>query len=170
MVVQVRDTLGNDGGTIAANGAQQLSAGTLSNVGGTLSSAGSADTRIAVAGQFDNSRGTVASNANALQLQAGSPVNHAGRIAHAGEGGLTVQTGTLSGQQGTIATAGTLTLRAGEVDHRDATLSGNQLDIVATGFDNRGGTVVSGGTSPSTVSVQGTWTMAATAPRPPMAT
>ncbi|HDS0923676.1 TPA: hemagglutinin repeat-containing protein [Stenotrophomonas maltophilia] len=156
MVVQVRDTLGNDGGTIAANGAQQLSAGTLSNVGGTLSSAGSADTRIAVAGQFDNSRGTVASNANALQLQAGSLVNHAGRIAHAGEGGLTVQTGTLSGQQGTIATAGTLTLRAGEVDHRDATLSGNQLDIVATGFDNRGGTVVSGGTSPSTVSVQGT--------------
>ncbi|MFG3450099.1 hemagglutinin repeat-containing protein [Stenotrophomonas sp. NPDC047960] len=156
MVVQVRDTLGNDGGTIAANGAQQITAGALSNVGGTLSSAGSADTRIEVAGQFDNSRGTVASNANALQLQAGSLLNEAGRVAHAGAGGLTVQTGSLSGQQGTIATAGTLTLRAGEVDHRNATLSANQLDIVATGFDNRGGTVVSGGTGPSTVLVQGT--------------
>jgi len=155
MVLQVRDALGNNGGTIAANGAQQISAGALSNVGGTLSSAGSADTRIDVTGQFDNSRGTVASNANALQVNAGSLINEAGRIAHAGDGGLTLHTGSLLGQQGSIATTGALTLRAGEVDHRNATLSANQLDIVATGFDNRGGTVVSGGTGPSTVSVQG---------------
>lgn len=156
MVVQVRDTLGNDGGTLAANGAQQISAGALSNVGGTLSSAGSADTRIEVAGQFDNSRGTVASNANALHVQGGSLVNEAGRIAHAGEGGLTVQTGNLKGQQGSIATAGTLTLRAGDVDHRDATLSANQLDLTASSFDNRGGSVLSGGTGATTIAVQGT--------------
>ena len=156
MVVQVRDTLGNDGGTLAANGAQQISAGALSNVGGTLSSAGSADTRIEVTGQFDNSRGTVASNANALHVQSGSLVNEAGRIAHAGDGGLTVQTGSLKGQQGSIATAGALTLRAGDVDHRDATLSANQLDLIASSFDNRGGTVLSGGTGASTIAVQGT--------------
>ncbi|WP_172448193.1 hemagglutinin repeat-containing protein, partial [Stenotrophomonas sp. VV52] len=156
MVVQVRDALGNDGGTLAANGAQQISAGALSNVGGTLSSAGSADTRIEVTGQFDNSRGTVASNANALLVKSGNLVNEAGRIAHAGEGGLTVQTGSLKGQQGSIATAGALTLRAGDVDHRDATLSANQLDLIASSFDNQGGTVLSGGTGASTIAVQGT--------------
>ncbi len=156
MVVQVRDTLGNDGGTLAANGAQQISAGALSNVGGTLSSAGSADTRIEVTGQFDNSRGTVASNSNALLVKSGSLVNEAGRIAHAGEGGLTVQTGSLKGQHGSIATAGALTLRAGDVDHRDAILSANQLDLIASSFDNRGGTVLSGGTGASTIAVQGT--------------
>jgi len=155
MVLQVRDALGNNGGTIAANGAQQIRAGSLSNVDGTLSSAGSANTRIEVTGQLDNTRGTVASNANALHLQAGSLVNTAGRIAHAGNGGLTLQTGSLSGQQGSIATAGALTLRAGDVDHRDATLSASQLDIVATGFDNRGGTVLSGGSGASTIAVQG---------------
>lgn len=155
MVLQVRDALGNNGGTIAANGAQQITAGSLSNVDGTLSSAGSANTRIEVTGQLDNTRGTVASNANALHLQAGSLVNTAGRIAHAGNGGLTLQTGSLSGQQGSIATAGALILRAGDVDHRDATLSASQLDIVATGFDNRGGTVLSGGSGASTIAVQG---------------
>jgi len=155
MVVQVRGALGNDGGTLAANGAQQISAGALSNVGGTVSSAGSADSRIEITGQFDNSRGTVASNANALRVQAGSLINEAGRIAHAGEGGLTLQADTLKGQQGSIATAGSLILRAGEVDHRNATLSANQLDITATAFDNRGGTVLSGGTGASTIVVQG---------------
>lgn len=155
MVVQVRGALGNDGGTLASNGAQQISAGSLSNVGGTVSSAGSADSRIEVTGQFDNSRGTVASNANALRVQAGTLINEAGRIAHAGEGGLTLQADTLNGQQGSIATAGSLILHAGKVDHRNATLSANQLDITATAFDNRGGTVLSGGTGASTVAVQG---------------
>ncbi|MBU2050137.1 MAG: filamentous hemagglutinin N-terminal domain-containing protein, partial [Gammaproteobacteria bacterium] len=156
MVLQVRDALGNDGGTIAANGAQQINTGTLSNVAGTLSSAGTADTHIEVVGQFDNTRGTLASNGGALTVQTGSLVNDTGRIHHAGQNGLTLQAGRLQGQKGSIATAGTLTLRADAIDHRDATLSAGQLDIIATALDNRGGTVLSTGTQANTVRVDGT--------------
>ncbi|WCE06374.1 hemagglutinin repeat-containing protein [Pseudoxanthomonas sp. JBR18] len=154
MSLTVREALINDGGTLASNGAQQIDAGSLSNVGGTLSSAGSADTRIEVAGAFDNSQGTLASNADALQIRSGSLLNVAGKINHAGLGGLDLRTGDLQGQQGVIATAGALTLRADTVDHRGATLSAERLDIGVSNLDNRGGSLVATGTEASTLLAQ----------------
>lgn len=156
MRLDVRDALGNDGGTIAANGSQQINAGSLSNVAGTLSSAGSADSRIAIAGRLDNTRGTVVSNGTDLHLQTGTLVNQAGRINHAGQGTLVLDSGDLHGRDGVIASAGALTLRADQVDHRGATLSADQLEIEVDDLDNRGGTVLATGTDATVITVTNT--------------
>ncbi|QNR97485.1 hemagglutinin repeat-containing protein [Stenotrophomonas sp. 169] len=155
MTLQVRDTLDNDRGSIGANGAQHITAGTLSNRGGTLSSAGSADSQIGVSGTFDNTQGTVASNGAALGLQSGSLINSDGTISHAGSNGLTLSTGVLDGQRGTIATAGALQLTAERIDHRNATLNATQLTLQAADVDNRGGRIVATGQQANTVDVSG---------------
>lgn len=153
--LQVRDALNNDGGAIAANGALALSAGTLSNRQGTLSSAGTAASSIDVSGQLDNTSGSIASNADLLGLSSGSLVNAQGMISHAGSQELQLTTGKLDGQQGSIVTAAALTLNAGAVDHRAATLNANQLTLNAAAFDNRGGSLVMTGDQANTLDVQG---------------
>ncbi len=154
--LKVRDALNNDRGTIAANGALVLNAGAVSNRGGTLSAAGTDDSYLQVDGALDNSQGTIASNAASLSLASASLVNEDGTISHAGDDALILQTGQLDGQRGTIASSSALTLNAGKVDHRDATLSAEQLTLDALDFDNRGGTVVATGQLASTLAVQGT--------------
>ncbi|WP_171966927.1 hemagglutinin repeat-containing protein [Stenotrophomonas bentonitica] len=154
--LRVGGNLVNDGGAISANGAQQIDAGALSNRGGALNSAGTGATRISVAGTLDNSGGSLASNGTTLQLQSGALVNADGTLSHAGSGGLSINTGRLDGQDGQIGTAGTLTLHAGEIDHRGASLAATQLDLTAASLDNRGGSIVATGTGANTLQVTGT--------------
>ncbi|MCW6029519.1 hemagglutinin repeat-containing protein [Stenotrophomonas sp. SRS1] len=156
MQLRISGSLVNDGGTLTANGAQQIEAGALTNRGGALNSAGTADTRLIVAGTLDNTGGTVASNAGALQLQAGALVNADGTISHAGQNGLSITTGRLDGQRGRIGTAGALELSAGAVDHRGASVAAEQLDITAQSLDNRGGSIIATGTAANTLQVTDT--------------
>ena len=156
MQLQVQGLLRNDGGSISANGAQQIQAGALSNRGGALTSAGTAASQIRVDGTLDNSGGSIASNAANLQLKSGALVNAGGTLSHAGSAGLVIDTGRLDGAKGQIATAGALQLTAAEVDHQDASLVAAQLDITATGLDNRGGRIIATGTGGNTLRVQGT--------------
>ncbi len=156
MQLRISGSLVNDGGTLTANGAQQIEAGALSNRGGALNSAGTGDTRLVVAGTLDNTGGTVASNAGALQLQAGALVNADGTISHAGQHGLSITTGRLDGQRGRIGTAGAMALNAGAVDHRGASLAAEQLDISAQSLDNRGGSIIATGTAANTLQVTDT--------------
>ncbi|QNA94403.1 S-layer family protein [Stenotrophomonas maltophilia] len=156
MQLQVQGLLRNDGGSISANGAQQIQAGALSNRGGALNSAGTAASQIRVDGTLDNSGGSIASNAANLQLKSGALVNAGGTLSHAGSAGLVIATGRLDGAKGQIATAGALQLTAAEVDHQDASLAAAQLDITATGLDNRGGRIIATGTGGNTLRVQGT--------------
>ncbi|MCU1064504.1 hemagglutinin repeat-containing protein [Stenotrophomonas maltophilia] len=155
MQLQVQGLLRNDGGSISANGAQQIQAGALSNRGGALSSAGTAASQIRVDGTLDNSGGSIASNAAHLQLKSGALVNAGGTLSHAGSDGLVIDSGRLDGAKGQIATAGALQLTAAEVDHQGASLAAAQLDITATGFDNRGGRIIATGTGGNTLRVQG---------------
>lgn len=115
-------TVDNSGGTIAGNGALDVQAGELLNRKGTLSAAGAADSTLQVDGTLDNHEGTIASNANRLTLTAAQLDNTAGAIRQAGNQGLDITTARLDGSKGTLVSAATLTLRADEVDHRDATL------------------------------------------------
>lgn len=156
MQLQVQGLLRNDGGSISANGAQQIQAGALSNRGGALNSAGTAASQIRVDGTLDNSGGNIASNAAHLQLKSGALVNAGGTLSHAGSDGLVIDSGRLDGAKGQIATAGALQLTAAEVDHQGASLAAAQLDITATGFDNRGGRIIATGTGGNTLRVQGT--------------
>ncbi len=154
--VQVREALDNDRGTIAANGALELDAGALSNREGVLTSAGMADTRIAVRDAWDNTDGTLATNAASLALSAGQLINERGTIQQSGTQGLTLTTGRLDGNAGTLATAGALTLSATDIAHRDATLSATQMTLTASGLDNTGGQIVATGNDANTLTVTGT--------------
>ncbi|HHB9415347.1 hemagglutinin repeat-containing protein [Stenotrophomonas maltophilia] len=156
MQLQVQGLLRNDGGSISANGAQQIHAGALSNRGGALNSAGTAASQIRVDGTLDNSGGSIASNAGNLKLQSGALMNAGGTLSHAGTAGLVIDTGRLDGAKGQIATAGALQLNAAEVDHQGASLTATQLDITAAGWNNRGGRIVATGTGSNTLRVQGT--------------
>ncbi|WP_064748034.1 hemagglutinin repeat-containing protein, partial [Lysobacter antibioticus] len=135
----------NDAGRLSVGGALGLNSQSFSNRGGELLHGGGAASQWRVAGTLDNRGGRVASNADQLQLDAGRLLNEQGRIEHAGSGGTILNLGDLNGAGGRIAGAGALRLRAGVVDHRGATLSGNAVDVAAMHFDNRGGTVQSGG-------------------------
>nr|WP_258078470.1 filamentous hemagglutinin N-terminal domain-containing protein [Xanthomonas arboricola] len=147
--------LANDAGRLNVANALRLDTQSLSNRGGELRHSGVGAVSWQVRGLLDNTGGVLSSNATALQLDAQSVVNADGRIEHAGTQGLTLAAQDWSGAGGSIATLGALTWRAGVVDHRGASLSTTQLDLQASSFDNRGGTVLATGTQAAMLQVGG---------------
>ena len=150
--LRVVQTVDNSGGTIAGNGALDVQAGELLNRKGTLSAAGTADSTLLVNGTLDNHEGTIASNANRLTISAAQLDNTAGAIRQAGNQGLDITTTRLDGSKGTLVSAATLTLRADEVDHREATLGADRFDIEAGTLDNAGGRIIASGEGASRIS------------------
>ena len=149
--LRVAQAVDNSGGTIAGNGALDVQAGELLNRKGTLSAAGAADSTLQVNGTLDNHEGTIASNANRLTLTAAQLDNTAGAIRQAGNQGLDITTARLDGSKGTLVSAATLTLRADEVDHRDATLGADRFDLEAGTLDNTGGRIIASGEGASRI-------------------
>lgn len=146
----------NDAGHFTVGGALDLSAQAFSNRGGEVLHSGTTPTALQVVGTFDNTDGRFSTNADTLAITAGTILNANGRLEQAGTGGMAVQTDALSGAGGTIATAGALTLHAGQVDHQGAALNATQVAITANGFDNRGGSITLTGAGANTVTVAGT--------------
>ncbi|WP_239508716.1 hemagglutinin repeat-containing protein [Stenotrophomonas maltophilia] len=143
--LHVAQGVDNSGGTIAGNGALDVQAGELINRTGTLSGAGTADSTLQIVGALDNHEGTIASNANRLTIAAARLDNSGGSIRQAGNQGLDITTGRLDGSKGTLVSSATLTLRADDVDHRDATLGADRFDLEATTLDNAGGRIIASG-------------------------
>ncbi|MEQ3438657.1 hemagglutinin repeat-containing protein [Stenotrophomonas maltophilia] len=149
--LHVAQRVDNSGGTIAGNGALDVQAGELINRKGTLSGAGTADGTLQIAGALDNHEGTIASNAKRLTVTSARLDNRGGSIRQAGNLGLDITTGRLDGSKGTLVSSATLTLRAGDVDHRDATLGADRLDLEATTLDNAGGRIIASGEGASRI-------------------
>lgn len=149
--LRVAQTLDNSAGSIAGNGALDLQAGELVNRKGTLSAAGLADSTLQIAGTLDNHEGTVATNANALTINAASLDNSAGTIRQAGSHGLDITAAGLDGHKGTLVSSSTLTLRAGQVDHREATLAADRIDLEVGTLDNAGGRIIASGEGASRI-------------------
>ncbi|RNL22720.1 hypothetical protein C9385_15660, partial [Xanthomonas vasicola pv. vasculorum] len=149
--LQLTGALDNDGGAIAGNGALALQAGALSNRAGTLSAAGTADSRLDVTGQLDNTGGRIASNGATLQIGADHLINQQGTLSHSGTQGLDIVAGRVDGSKGTIASSGALSLTATDVDHREATIGADRVDVQVQTLDNRGGRIVASGTGASSV-------------------
>lgn len=133
--------LDNSSGSI--QGSQlSLSATDLANRSGVITQTGTNPTTIAVSGTLDNSSGTVQTNSAALSLTPATLINDHGKIAHAGTGTLTIGTGALSNNGGSIATNGALALTAAAVSNqagtlsaqRQATLGVQSLDNSASGY------------------------------------
>ncbi|QBG93743.1 hemagglutinin repeat-containing protein [Xanthomonas oryzae] len=151
MNLHVTGALDNDGGTIAGNGALALQTGALSNRAGTLSAAGTADSRVDVIGQLDNSGGRIASNGATLHVGADHLINQQGTLSHSGTQGMDIVAGRVDGSKGTIASSGALSLTATDVDHREATIGADRVDVQVQTLDNRGGRIVASGTGASSV-------------------
>ncbi len=141
-LANVRATnLDNSSGSIQAS-QLSLSAIDLANRSGTITQTGANPTTIAVSGTLDNRSGTVKTNSADLSLTPATLINDHGKIAHAGSGTLTIGTGALSNQGGSIATNGALALTAAALSNqagtlsaqRQATLGVQSLDNSAAGY------------------------------------
>ncbi len=163
-------TLDNSAGTLTGN-QLALAAATLVNRGGTITQTGTGPIAIGVSGTLDNTGGAIRTNSADLTLAPATLINDHGTITDSGTGTLSVTTGSLSNNGGTIATNGALDVQAGAVSNQggklsaqsQATLNVASLDNSAGGFvgaqsevsvsvsssggsvDNSGGTVVAGG-------------------------
>ncbi len=149
--LHVAQDVDNSGGTIAGNGALDVQAGELINRTAPLSVPGTADSTLQIVGALDNHEGTIASNANRLTIAAARLDNSGGSIRQAGNQGLDITTGRLDGSKGTLVSSATLTLRADDVDHRDATLGADRFDLEATTLDNAGGRIIASGEGASRI-------------------
>ena len=127
----------------------------LSNVGGQLMQLGSSDLSIQLPGSLDNTRGVIATNSQALRLQAASLSNQDGQIQHAGMGALEIGAGQINLQRGSIISNGAMALTGEQVDHRDARTVAGQLSINAGTLDNRGGSLAQSGQGATGVQVRG---------------
>jgi filamentous hemagglutinin len=151
-------SLDNGQGSLSA-GQFDLHVSNLNNNHGTLIQSGSGDTNITLStpsGTLDNTSGRIATNASDLTLGAGLLVNTDGRIEHAGAGKLAINAATLNDQRGQIIGNGTLAITAGEVDHRSASTSAQQVSIMAVYLNNQSGQIAQLGTSHTIVTASGT--------------
>ncbi|MCA1859153.1 hemagglutinin repeat-containing protein [Janthinobacterium sp. HSC-3S05] len=146
-------TVRSDGGQLTG---QQLGvhAHDLSNVGGQLMQLGAGDLAIQLPGSLDNTRGVIATNSQALRLQAGSLSNQDGQIQHAGTGALEIGAAQINLQRGSIISNGAMALTGEQVDHRDARTVAGQLSINAGTLDNRGGSLAQSGQGDTRVQVR----------------
>ena len=144
LTIRARERVDNSAGTIAGNGALDLQAGSLVNRDGIVQTAGTADTRIDVAGFLDNAGGTLVT-AGATTVRAGGLLNQRGTVQSASDGGLDVDVaGNLDNHDGgLIASVGKVDVRGGALDNRDG------ARIFSTegrlGVDTRGRTENAGG-------------------------
>ncbi|WP_372372370.1 hemagglutinin repeat-containing protein [Xanthomonas sp. NCPPB 1638] len=145
-----------------------IDAGSLNNAGGRLVQSGTGATRIGLAGAFDNTAGTLASNGQDLTLTAASIDNAQGRIEHAGAGTLAVTSrgalgnvagrlltqgqltlgaaGTVNNQAGTVAAAGDASLNAASLANVGGSIAARALSIQSGGaVDNRSGLLQASG-------------------------
>ncbi|WP_035818216.1 two-partner secretion domain-containing protein [Janthinobacterium sp. RA13] len=146
-------TVRSDGGQLTG---QQLgvNAHDLSNVGGQLMQLGSSDLNIQLPGSLDNTRGVIATNSQALRLQASSLSNQDGTIQHAGTGALEIGAAQINLQRGSIISNGAMALSGEQIDHRDARTVAGQLSINAGTLDNRGGSLAQSGQGDTRVQVR----------------
>lgn len=150
-------TLRTDGAVVSAN-QLNLAAQDISNAGGEIVQTGTGNTTIALTsptGTLNNSAGRIATNSQNLTLSAPTFVNTDGKIEHAGSGTLAINTTTFSGDRGTIASTGAVSLSAATVDHNNATLSAGGVSITAGTLNNRGGTINQSGLGVASVTATG---------------
>lgn len=135
----------NDKGLLQSAGSLDLSAQELSNRGGQLVATGDQSTRVQVVGTLDNrDGGKLASNAD-LNIRAGVLENKEGEVLHAGSGHLDLYAANLQGQQGHIASNGTLNLRGTTTDLQQATTQAQTISVETGTLNTARGTLLATG-------------------------
>ncbi|WP_235399585.1 hemagglutinin repeat-containing protein [Pseudomonas ogarae] len=153
LTAKAAKTLRTDGAKVTA-GNLQVSARDVSNAGGELVQTGTADASIKATATLDNSRGRIASNANNLKLGANRLDNSSGTVEHAGKGTLDIQADQLAGSKGTLASNGTLSVKAREAVVDDGLTQGQQITLDTTTLSNQRGRILQTGTQPLQVTAR----------------
>jgi filamentous hemagglutinin family protein len=132
----------NAAGSIQANSVQ-LNAPAVNNAGGRIVQTGSADQSMQLAGTFDNTGGTFATNAANISLGAASVINTQGEISHGGSGRLEIAaTGNLDNTRGAVSTNGGLALIASNLINTEGkTTSIGNTQVAANSITNANGTL-----------------------------
>lgn len=150
VAITTRASLVNGGATAAQGGkisagTLALQAGALDNRHGSLVQTGASDLNIALAGNFANANGILATNARNLSVSAAAIDNTAGTLHDAGNGTLDIATSNdLTNTGGKIAGNGALALQAGGTLGNDGGMLSvaGDVTVTAAGLDNVGGTLV----------------------------
>lgn len=145
--LKAAQTLKTDAAIISA-GNVAITADAWSNTKGQILQVGTADTTITVAKKIDNTEGYIASNGKNLSISSATLDNTNGDILHAGSGTLSITTGQLGLADGKIASNGSMTLTASDIDGAKGVLvSKDAMQVTVTGDVNlAGGQIGAGGT------------------------
>ncbi|WP_245965577.1 hemagglutinin repeat-containing protein [Pseudorhodoferax soli] len=150
MLAVLADTVANHGGLQAA----QIGMATrvLDNRGGQITQTGNQAMRLVATEALNNTGGSIASNAQDMELRSASITNGAGHIEHAGNGQLAIHAETLHGGDGSLVSNAALVLHAGQITHAGR-MQADRIDIQAAALDNRGGHIVQTGTADMRIAV-----------------
>ncbi|HHQ4553483.1 TPA: filamentous hemagglutinin N-terminal domain-containing protein [Aeromonas veronii] len=119
-----------------------LQAESMDNKGGTIRASGNALSTLAVSHGLDNRDGGQIASQGDLKIEENELDNRRGAIEHAGNGSLTLNTTTLQGIQGKIASNGNLQLTGDTLTLAQGTTSAKQITIDSGTLDNTAGTLV----------------------------
>ncbi|TBV01544.1 hemagglutinin, partial [Stutzerimonas kirkiae] len=125
----LRGALRNAQGLLESAGSLAIRSASLDNQGGQLRALGtSGETRLTVAGLFDNRAGVLESANHGLALAIGSLGNQGGALRHAGSGEFALDLARLAEGGGEIISLGGLTLSA-DTWHNDNVLQAGRLTL-----------------------------------------
>ncbi|NMM07118.1 filamentous hemagglutinin N-terminal domain-containing protein [Polaromonas sp.] len=142
--LSVRGTLDNSAGTIASNGSASISAQTLDNSQGRITSAQSAD--FTVAASLNNTDGSIAAGQN-LSLASGSIDNTRGTL-QSTQGDTTLNVGNLNNHAGSVYAGGSLSTTAVNVTSTGSLYAaGSQILTVSGAVSNTGVIAARGNTT-----------------------
>ncbi|MFT7387758.1 MAG: filamentous hemagglutinin [Candidatus Endobugula sp.] len=145
LALTTTQTLTTDSAEVGAE-TLAITARSLSNVQGELQQTGQADLAISLAGDLDNTEGTIATNSAHLNVEAAILVNTRGVLSHAGTGKLDIDAATLTGEQGQIVTNGDLDITAATLTlNRATTTSQGRIAIDSETFNHQQGTMIQAG-------------------------
>ncbi|WP_211697319.1 beta strand repeat-containing protein, partial [Paraburkholderia aspalathi] len=129
-------TLDNSDGTISGN-QLGLHVSNLVNHNGSITQTGTGATIVAVTGTLDNTNGSLQTNSADLSLTPATLINNHGTISNAGTGTLSIATGSLSNNGGTVATNGALNVQAGAVSNQGGKLAAqSRATLLLASLDN----------------------------------
>ena len=137
-------THNNNGGLLAAD-KLSLTAKRLQNNRGQIVQSGTQALTLSHQDGIENREGSIATNARDLTIRTNALDNRSGEVLHAGNGALTISSTTFSGDEGTLASSGTLALKGTNLVLDGSTTTAKGIRIEADNLSNRGGRLVQSG-------------------------
>ncbi|MFI3309376.1 two-partner secretion domain-containing protein, partial [Ewingella allii] len=144
--------LNNDGGKLLGD-KLNIRAGSLSNQQGAISQLGSDSLQLSHQGSLNNRGGSIASNGKDLKIKASQINNQGGKILHAADGDLSLESASLQGEQGQMLSNGHLTINSGDVLLDGGITSADQFTLTANRLSNREGKILQTGSGAMTLKV-----------------